>query len=92
MNPFPQDRSIIILDNCIIYKIRAFWEIVQGFGCVLLFLPLYSPNFNSIEESFSYSMSRICAHNSCSTGELTKPLQSNNGFLKTGIEFKLPNI
>lgn len=53
MNPYPQDKSILILDNCAIHKTRALREIVEGSGQVLLFLPPYSPDFNPIEESFS---------------------------------------
>ena len=58
MNPFPQDKSILILDNCAIHKTRALREIVEGFGRVLLFLPPYSPDFNPIEESFSCGTSQ----------------------------------
>jgi transposase len=57
MNPYPQDKSILILDNCAIHKTRALREIVEGSGQVLLFLPPYSPDFNPIEESFSCGMS-----------------------------------
>jgi transposase len=53
MNPYPQDKSILILDNCAIHKTRALREIMEGLGHVLLFLPPYSPDFNPIEESFS---------------------------------------
>jgi hypothetical protein len=53
MNPYPQDKSILILDNCAIHKTRALREIVEGSGQVLVFLPPYSPDFNPIEESFS---------------------------------------
>lgn len=53
MNPYPQDKSILILDNCAIHKTRALREIVEGSGHVLFFLPPYSPDFNPIEESFS---------------------------------------
>ncbi len=88
MKPFPQDRSILILDNCAIHKTRALREIVEGFGCILLFLLLYSPDFNPIEESFSCGTSHVCTHNSCSAGELTKSLQSNSGYERTGIRFK----
>jgi hypothetical protein len=56
MNPYPQDKSILILDNCAIHKMRALREIIEGFGCVLLFLPPYSPDFNPIKESFSCGM------------------------------------
>ena len=53
MNPYPQDRSIIVLDNCAIHKTHALREIVKGHGCLLMFLPPYSPDLNPIEESFS---------------------------------------
>jgi len=57
MNPYPQDKSILVLDNCAIHKTRVLQEIVEGFGRVLLFLPPYSPDLNPIEESFSCGMS-----------------------------------
>ena len=53
MNPYPQDKSILILDNCTIHKTNALREIVEGSGCMLMYLPPYSPDFNPIEESFS---------------------------------------
>jgi transposase len=53
MNPYPQDKSILILDNCAIHKMCALQKIVEGFGHVLLFLLPYFPDFNPIEESFS---------------------------------------
>src|SRR5258708_18288295 len=57
---FPSRQSILILDNCVIHKMRALQEIVEGFGCVLLFLPPYSPDFNPIKESFSCSDVQHC--------------------------------
>jgi hypothetical protein len=59
MNPYPQDKSILILDNCAIHKTHALREIVEGSGQVLLFLPLYSPDFNLIKESVTSGQSRI---------------------------------
>lgn len=53
MNPFPNDRSILVLDNCAIHKSEALREAVESMGCLLVFLPPYSPDFNPIEESFS---------------------------------------
>ncbi len=58
MNPYPQDKSILILDNCAIHKMHALREIVEGSGHVLLFLPPYSSDFNLIEESFSCGTSQ----------------------------------
>ena len=53
MNPYRQDKSILILDNCAIHKMDALREIVEGSGHVLFFLPPYSSDFNPIEKSFS---------------------------------------
>ena len=60
MNRFPQDRSIIVLDNCAIHRANVIREIVEAHGVLLVFLPPYSPDFNPIEESFSYSKSPCC--------------------------------
>jgi transposase len=72
MNAFPNDNSVLILDNCAIHKSAYLREMVeaQGIFCqplsvqpfhatadsILLFLPAYSPDFNPIEESFSAGM------------------------------------
>jgi len=53
MNQYPQDNSILILDNCAIHKSEALREVVEACGILLVFLPPYSPDFNPIEESFS---------------------------------------
>jgi len=53
MNPFPFEQSILVLDNCSIRHNEAIYELVNSVGCLLLFLPPYSPDLNPIEESFS---------------------------------------
>jgi transposase len=53
MNPYPQDKSIIVLDNCAIHKSELLREVVEASGHLLIFLPPYSPDYNPIEESFS---------------------------------------
>lgn len=53
MNRYPQDRSVLIMDNCAIHKLEVLREVVEAFGVLLVFLPPYSPDFNPIEESFS---------------------------------------
>jgi DDE superfamily endonuclease len=52
MNRYPQDKSIIVLDNCAIHRVNAIREIVEAQGVLMFFLPPYSPDFNPIEESF----------------------------------------
>jgi transposase len=53
MNPFPAARSILVLDNCRIHHNEALTELVRAAGCLILYLPAYSPDMNPIEESFS---------------------------------------
>jgi transposase len=58
MNPYPQDNSVLVLDNCAIHKSTALREVVEAQGQLLVFLPPYSPDFNPIEESFSCGICR----------------------------------
>lgn len=60
MNQYPQDRSVLILDNCAIHKSNVLREVVEAYGVVLVFLPPYSPDLNPIEESFSAGQSTSC--------------------------------
>jgi len=53
MNPFPDERSVLVLDNCRIHHNEALTDLVRAAGCLLLYLPAYSPDLNPIEESFS---------------------------------------
>lgn len=69
MQPYPQDKSVLILDNCAIHKNAALREVIEStgefclytiyitlihlLGSLLIFLPPYSPDLNPIEESFS---------------------------------------
>ena len=52
-----------MLDNCAIHWVNAIREIVEAQGALMIFLPPYSPDFNPIEESFSYgaSSSDLCS-------------------------------
>ena len=59
MNPYPQNKSIIVLDNCAIHKSDLLREVVEGSGQLLVFLPPYSPDYNPIEESFSCGKCRF---------------------------------
>lgn len=53
MNAYPGPNSVIVLDNCSTHKSTALREVVEQSGCLLIFLPPYSPDYNPIEESFS---------------------------------------
>lgn len=68
MNPWPEENSVLVMDNCSIHKAEALNRIVTAMGkilyflrdiylifigCKLVYLPGYSPDLNPIEESFS---------------------------------------
>jgi len=53
MNPYPDACSVLVLDNCRIHHNEALVELVRAAGCLILYLPAYSPDLNPIEESFS---------------------------------------
>lgn len=53
MKAWPQDNSVLIMDNCAIHKSEELKAAVEAKGCRLIFLPAYSPDYNPIEESFS---------------------------------------
>ena len=52
--PFPDRHSIVIMDNCSIHHIQAVKDLFDSFGVLLVYLPPYSPDYNPIEELFSY--------------------------------------
>ena len=54
MKPFPNTHSILILDNCSIHHAQHLKDFLENMGIMLLYLPPYSPDFNPIEELFSY--------------------------------------
>lgn len=75
MNPFPAECSVLVLNNCRIHHNDVIAELVQAagmssissslsiangsLGCLILYLPTYSPDLNPIEESFSTHESHI---------------------------------
>jgi len=50
--PSPQLEQGMILDNLLAHR-ESVRELIEKRGCSLLYLPPYSPDFSSIEESFS---------------------------------------
>jgi transposase len=58
MNPYPQDNSVLVLNNYTIHRSEILCEVVEANSQLLIFLPPYSPDFNLIEESFSCGMHR----------------------------------
>ncbi len=54
MHPFPGAQSILIMDNCSIHDVREAKELLESAGIVVILLPPYSPDYNPVEELFSY--------------------------------------
>ena len=53
LNPFPLQRSIVILDNAKIHLYPELEATIHRSGAVLLYLPPYSPQLNPIEQGFA---------------------------------------
>ena len=54
MQPFPDKHSVVIMDNCSIHHVAEVKDLIEDGGILVLFLPPYSPDYNPIEELFSY--------------------------------------
>jgi len=65
MNPYPDLRSVLVLDNYCIHHNEALVNMVRAAGCLILYLPAYSPDFNPIEGSFSTCLSLLSSIMSC---------------------------
>jgi transposase len=48
MNPFPNQNSVLVMDNCSIHKSLRTYEILAAYGVKLMFLPAYSPDLNPV--------------------------------------------
>ena len=53
LNPYFMYQSIVCLDNLSIHLDPWVWQAIEGHRCLLKFLPPYSPDYSSIELSFS---------------------------------------
>ena len=62
MQTFPGPNSVAIMDNCSIHHVQEVHDLAKQLGIVLLYLPPYSPDYNPIEESFSYVKSYLRKH------------------------------
>ena len=54
--------SIVIMDNCSIHHVQEVEDMFKAAGIAVIFLPPYSPDYNPIEETFSYVMSYLREH------------------------------
>jgi transposase len=50
--PYPRPQSILILDNALIYKLAQLYDLYKEHGVLLIFLLLYSPDYNPIKAIF----------------------------------------
>jgi len=51
--------QVVVMDNATFHKGGRIQELIQSAGCRLLYLPPYSPDFNKIEQCWSWLKSRI---------------------------------
>lgn len=51
--PTLPQRSVLVLDNWSVHHGEEVRALVERFGCELLYLPTYSPDFNPIEHLFA---------------------------------------
>ena len=52
VNPYPGPRSVLILDNCTAHHSAAVDLFAEMTGCVVLYLPAYTPFLNLTEWLF----------------------------------------
>ena len=78
MQPFPGDRSVLIMDNCSVHHSEEVKDLVRDAGILLLYLPPYSPDYNPIEELFSYAKYYLKEHDEVAQalGDVTLILKS----------------
>jgi transposase len=81
MNLFPGPLSVLIIDNASCHGSQELKEMCNEAGVVLDFLPLYLPDFNSIEELFSVLKAWIRRNQ-----ELVKGFEDFGDFLKLAVK------
>jgi transposase len=57
--PVLQPGQVVVMDNATFHKGGRIEQLIQEAGCELLYLPAYSPDFNKIEQCWSWITSRI---------------------------------
>lgn len=55
-------KSILIMDNCSVHHVPEVESMFRDAGIPVFFLPPYSPDYNPIEETFSYIKSYLRKH------------------------------
>jgi transposase len=59
MLPFPSPRSVLVMNNAQIHHNGQVAEILESQGCLVVYLPPYSPDLNPIEKGFSVYKSTL---------------------------------
>ena len=77
---FPGPRSVLVMDNCSTHLVHEVREVCDRYGVILMFLPLYSPDFNPIEELFSVIKAWLKKHH-----ELARTMQFKQ-FLQSAVD------
>ena len=49
-------HSVVVMDNCTIHHVEGIATMIQEVGCLVHYLPPYSPDYNPIESAFSKVM------------------------------------
>ena len=57
--PLLEPGSVLVLDNASIHRGGAIQELVEAAGCLLLYLPPYSPDLNPIEPGWGWIKHRV---------------------------------
>jgi transposase len=57
--PLLKPGQVVVMDNATFHKGGKIEQLIQEAGCQLLYLPAYSPDFNKIEQCWSWLKSRI---------------------------------
>ena len=53
MQPYPENNSVIVMDNAQIHYDNELVELLEGLGCYVVFLSPYFSDYNPIETAFS---------------------------------------
>jgi transposase len=57
--PLLKPGQVVVMDNATFHKGGKIEQLIEEAGCQLLYLPAYSPDFNKIEQCWSWLKSRI---------------------------------
>jgi transposase len=57
--PVLQKGQVVVMDNLPAHRQERIQKLIQDAGCVVVYLPKYSPDFNPIESLFSWLKERL---------------------------------